>query len=153
MSENTKTTESIVAYLDGELNPSESQIIEKQLAADANVRCEVDALARTWDMLDELDEVRVSEEFTNKTLTSIQAVKNSEPETANGARLLREWLPTLATSMGIVVAVALGFASTRFYTEAGEKFRELPLLENLHIYEDVDVEMAKKLQESGLFDE
>ena len=153
MSDNTIISESIVAYLDGELSPSESQKIEKRLAEDPTIRKDVDDLVRTWDMLDDLDEVRVSEQFTNKTLTSIQAAKSSETQVTKQSRIIREWLPTLATCLGIIVAITFGFASTRFDKTEGVKFRKLPFLEKLHVYEEVDVELARKLKESGLLDE
>ena len=151
----SKTTESLVAYLDGELTPSESQQIEHQLAQDAEVRKKVDGLSRTWDMLDDLDEVRASEGFTNKTLTSIQAAKSAQHETVHRSAVIREWIPTIATCLGIIAAITIGFISMRFAgdKQQSEMLSNLPFMENLHIYEDVDTELAKTLKDGGLFDE
>jgi anti-sigma factor RsiW len=151
----SRTTESLVAYLDGELTPSESQQIEQQLAQDGDVRKQVDGLVRTWDMLDSLDEVRASENFTNKTLTSIEAARSTRHQTVHRLALFREWIPTFAICLGIVAAITIGFVSTRFDNDKRqfEMLRHLPLMENLHIYEDVDVPLAKQLKDGGLFDE
>ena len=151
----SRTTESLVAYLDGELTPSESQQIEQHLAQDGDVRKQVDGLVRTWDMLDNLDEVHASEDFTNKTLTSIQAAKSTRHQTVHRSVVLREWISTIAICLGIVAAITIGFISTRFDNDERqfEMLRHLPLMENLHIYEDVDVPLAKKLKDGGLFNE
>lgn len=164
MSESKRNTESLVAYLDGELAPSESQKIESQLAQDSSVRREIDTLSRTWDMLDSLDEVRASEAFTNKTLTSIQAAKSS-PQPIHTTGSWKRWLCTFAICAGIVAVTTHMFRSnydlpvldTKDRQLGGKEqhdlLRDLELVENLHVYEEVDVEFANKLHESGLFDE
>jgi anti-sigma factor RsiW len=62
----------LVAYLDGELADEEAQEIERILAGSPVARNEVEMLQRTWDLLDGLPRVHVSEEFTRKTLTSLK---------------------------------------------------------------------------------
>ena len=62
----------LVAYLDGELDEAATQKIEQTLAENSDVRGEVESLARTFEMLDELPRQEVSEEFTARTLSTIQ---------------------------------------------------------------------------------
>ncbi|MCA9061580.1 MAG: hypothetical protein KDA96_00895 [Planctomycetaceae bacterium] len=63
----------LVAYLDGELSESDTDSIEHRLVEDAGLRDEADRLDRAWKMLDSIDEVSASKEFTARTLASMQA--------------------------------------------------------------------------------
>ena len=77
------TLTELVAYLDGELPPEDSEKLEQQLAVDAPLRRCADSLDRTWQMLDALEEAPASGEFTRRTLSCIQAQSNrSEPATS-----------------------------------------------------------------------
>ena len=51
---NPEMRETLVAYLDGELDEAATQKIEQTLAENSDVRGEVESLARTFEMLDEL---------------------------------------------------------------------------------------------------
>ncbi len=94
------TLTQLVAYLDGELLPEDSEKLEQQLAVDPPLRRCADSLDRTWQMLDALEEAPASGEFTRRTLSCIQAQANlPEPSTSRGmASRLRtfasQWSPT-----------------------------------------------------------
>lgn len=77
------TLTQLVAYLDGELPPEDSEKLEQQLAVDPPLRRCADSLDRTWQMLDALEDAPASGEFTRRTLSCIQAQANrSEPSTS-----------------------------------------------------------------------
>ncbi len=79
-SEDAQLTE-IVAYLDGELGEDDSIRLERALASSPPLRGYADSLDRTWQLLDSLGEPAVSDEFTHKTLASIQTVQRSDEHT------------------------------------------------------------------------
>jgi anti-sigma factor RsiW len=82
-SEDPRLTE-LVAYLDGELDESNSERLEKRLAQDRDLRQYAETLDRTWQMLNTLGEPTASGEFTRKTLASITAISaESESVTAS----------------------------------------------------------------------
>lgn len=144
--------ENLVAYLDGELDESETLEVERTLTESAEIRQEVEALARTWELLEQLPRVRASSEFTERTMASIQAASAVEatqplirPETKR-----KFWVISLLA--GLAMCAALGFFLTnRGLPEKSELLmRNLPVIEQLDLYEDVgDVEFLKELGELG----
>src|SRR5688572_23884944 len=64
--------ENLVAYLDGELEDTESQEIDRILARSDVARHEVEALSRAWDMLELLPNSQASAEFTNRTMSTLK---------------------------------------------------------------------------------
>lgn len=99
----------LVAYLDGELPPADSEKLEQQLVLDAPLRKCAESLDRTWQMLNVLEEATASGEFTRKTLSSIQ----THPQSTDSAG--RTGLKTLVAkwSLGAVALWMLtGFLGT-----------------------------------------
>lgn len=71
----------LVSYLDGELPNDQAESFEKQLTTDSVMRSDADILSRTWAMLDSLDEVSGSRQFTQSTLQVVAAETKSQPVT------------------------------------------------------------------------
>lgn len=152
-------TERLVAYLDGELDEAETQDVEETLTNDPLARARVEELMSTWDFLDHLPRVAATEDFTDRTLTAVQAVQtqsastqqtNARSPTVKQALTLSGWLG------GAALLAAFCFLMTNQWlpSEYDELVEELPLIENLHLYTEVeDVEYLETLQASGLFDE
>lgn len=67
---NDRLTE-LIGYLDGELDGSEMDLVEQRLINDPDMRSHADILSRTWALLDVLEEVPASQQFTKDTLASI----------------------------------------------------------------------------------
>ena len=61
----------LVSYLDGELDDTQSDQIERTIINDPDMRSHADILSRTWAMLDDLEEVSASKHFTQATLETI----------------------------------------------------------------------------------
>ena len=166
------TREDLVAYLDGELTEVECQAIETSLADNKKMRTEIDALSKTWQMLDEIDPVRASEEFSRKTLNSIAAVKTEEP-----AKSQFNWRafvgPILAAAFVIMAGIGgflltnqpLSKSSRANILASKQSAQDMELIRKLHVYQalladspgddspDQTVEFVRLLQERGLFNE
>ena len=72
----------IISYLDGELDDTQMNEVEQRLINDPDMRSHADILSRTWSLLDDLDDVSASRQFTQETLATISA----ETVTAESAR-------------------------------------------------------------------
>src|SRR3954447_13751660 len=59
----------LVAYLDGEWNEAEARALATKLTLSVSARREVEALERTWELLEYLPRPRASAELTTRTLT------------------------------------------------------------------------------------
>ena len=81
-----KLTE-LVSYLDGELNDTQMDAVEHVLITDAAARSHADILSRTWALLDSLEEVSASGQFTQETLATISAEVVKDDGAPSGRRL------------------------------------------------------------------
>ncbi|EDL60983.1 anti-sigma factor family protein [Gimesia maris] len=72
---NNQELEKLVAYLDGEVTEQEAIEVEQSLSTDEATRTHVDGLERTWELLDKLPIAKASQEFTDKTLSTIKTVQ------------------------------------------------------------------------------
>lgn len=147
--------DNLCAYLDGELDEGLAQDIEKILTNNPVARNDVEMLTRTWELLDELPRPGASQQFTEKTLTSIKTMDVREPITE------KKWFDKArrgAIAAGWAAAVAasglLGFFLTHNLvpSDARVLIHELPLIENIDVYAEVDnIEFLRELNRSGLF--
>lgn len=154
---NTEARSNLVAYLDGELDEETSRGIERELVRSPVVRNEVESLTRTWEMLDLLPKTDATEQFTEQTLTAIRLDEYREPlsdkwwfQRARRGVVLAGW------AAGLAVAAGLGFVITNraIPNEPELLVRELPLIESLDIYTEVDnIDFIKDLQRDDLFNE
>ncbi|WP_166819766.1 anti-sigma factor family protein [Thalassoroseus pseudoceratinae] len=143
--------EQFVAYLDGELDEASSRSVESTLANDEHARNEVAALARTWDLLDELPRVDVSSDFTEKTLSSVRLDTIVEKEDADSERPNgQKWLISAMLVVGMVSCFLAGLFLVQGISDpkTDVMLQNLPVIENLETYEDIgDAEFLRRLQE------
>src|SRR5262245_3229058 len=76
----------LVAYLDGERDEEAARTLETRITTEPTLRAELEALKRTWELLDYLPKPEPSPNFTNRTLDRITV-----PE-ARAARGRRRWV-------------------------------------------------------------
>jgi anti-sigma factor RsiW len=152
----------LVAYLDGELPDGAAREIDQVLTKSPAVRHDVEMLARTWDLLDELPRLSSGEEFTARTLEVAKAEETAKPlvPPAWMARLKSEKL----RRGGIVVAWTVVLAASAFAGYAASShllpdpsedlLRNLEVVERLDLYRNVEsVEFLQQLDEKiGSFD-
>ncbi len=79
-------TAELVAYLDGELDPQRNEAVSAKISINSKVRAEADSLKRTWDLLDHLPRPEPSPNFTERTLSRIEPLRQTSPTapTING---------------------------------------------------------------------
>jgi anti-sigma factor RsiW len=147
----------LVAYLDGELDEEGSEQIEQLLARSETARREVDTLERTWDLLDVLPQVRASDTFSARTMSTIRV---SESQTSAPAPrwspLVRRGALAAACLLGLAGSAALGFYLA--HEARGDRMeilvRDLPVIESLDVYREIqDPSFLRRLEESKLLDE
>lgn len=156
MEESTPITpnlrENLVAYLDGELDDSEALEVERTLTESAEIRQEVEALARTWELLEQLPRVRASSEFTERTMASIQAASAVEETQPLLSPVVKRRIGLVSLLGGLIVCAVSGFLfANRAIPEQTETLlRDLPVIEQLELYEEVgDARFLLELEKLG----
>src|SRR3954451_23284680 len=106
--------DNLVAYLDGELNEAEKHALEAKLTQSVSARREVEALEKTWELLDHLPRPKASHELSSRTLS--QAAQFTSPDdrlltvaTGTARRLGR----VLACAAMVLACLGVGYLSTR----------------------------------------
>ncbi len=143
--------ENLVAYLDGELNPDESQRLSTKLTQSLSGRREVEDLKRTWELLDALPRPNAPEDFTARTLSEIQAEASPDERLARVAgRSLRVASRVLVGVLLAGASLAGAYAATRWLwpDPSARLIRDLSLAEHLDEYREVGTfEFLKELDE------
>ena len=147
----------LVAYLDGELADPDARSIATKLAHSATARREVDALEKTWDLLEYLPRPKASEDFTARTLS--QVLHHDVPGNEFGSVALRIARRAggifLGTTLGLL-AFAIGYALIQWVwpNPTARLTHELPIAEHLDEYRDVgSFEFLRELVESPEFND
>ena len=70
--------EELVAYLDGEIDPTGRVRIERRLAEDDAFRRRLRRMQQTWEALDLLPQASVGDAFTSSTMTLVVAEQEGE---------------------------------------------------------------------------
>ena len=155
-STNDEAYEQLVAYLDGELDAETSKQVERRLAENVAYRRELQQLQRAWDMLDELPRAEVSESFTQTTVEMVALSAAQELTEVKGQGRRHERVLWGAVGAGVVLAALASYlvVSAYFARPNAELLRDLPVIENMDLYEVADsVEFLRQLEKSGLFAE
>jgi hypothetical protein len=146
--------EELTAYLDGELNASDAQQVEQRLGTDPEYRAEMQALQKTWDLLEGLPENEANASFTQTTMEMIvgDAIKQVK------AKNRTWWVWPLRLSIFLAIPLllfGLGYGVTRYVQLEPERqlVGNLSLIENIDVYNKVgrDIDFLMKLNEEGLF--
>ena len=146
--------EQLVAYLDGELDDESSRQIEERLTSDSTLREQLGQLERTWDALDELEQIEVDEDFTQTTIEMVAVAAEEErflDDQQRPARLRRRWLLGIA---GLMIACLAGFvAAWGFASNTNDQLIEdFPVLARLDEYRLIDqIEFLQLLLEKNVF--
>lgn len=125
--------EQLVAYLDGELSTAERQDLERKLLSDASLRVRMRELQSGWQMLEDLPQATVKDNFTQSTLEMVAADIQSE---AKAVRPLPRWGRLIAILLATVAAGAVGAALVLITrgVERQRQFADLPIAEHLDAY-------------------
>jgi len=144
--------EDLVAYLDGELEPSRAAEIESRLARDAQLQQHVQRLSRAWDLLDELPRASSDRDMTAATIAMVAEAATLELRTRRRwGEGPRRWL--LAFGAPLLVMLVTGAATFALLPDRNRQLLEdLPVLEHLDEYRQAEsVEFLRALSAAGLF--
>lgn len=143
---------SFVAYLDGELDEQQSRQIENLLAQNEVARHDMESLAATWELLDEMPRVKASESFSQKTMETLQ-LENREFSLQDQPwfQQSRRIGTLLLGSVLVLVCGVLGFVAARSLPPSAEDvmIRNYALLKRLDQYQEIgSSEFLDRLQRS-----
>jgi uncharacterized membrane protein affecting hemolysin expression len=145
--------EELVAYLDGELTPEQSQQVEARLGTDPEYRQRLRQLEHTWELLDELPPTDPTATFTRSTLEMVvsRATKDQNQLSKNIFTI------PLRVIVMLGLPLALGAASyglTRWYQSVpyADLLKDLTIIENVDVYSKAEqIEFLELLRQEGLF--
>jgi anti-sigma factor RsiW len=148
--------ELLVAYLDGELDAEQNQLVERRLSEDNRFRLELQQLQFSWDLLDELPKAEASETFTQTTveMVALSAERDWQQEGSRRQRFIQ--LRRVLLTGGIATAAAISFfVTSAFLARPNERLlKDLPVIENVDLYRVADsIEFLQQLEEEQLFSE
>jgi len=150
----TTLDETLVAYLDGELDAESARRVDARLAAEPAVRRRLHELQRSWELLDELATEPAGADFTHTTLEMIATAANEESKRQQAdtrcTRRRRLWWK----AAGLLGAAVVGFALVAMIrSNANEQLAEdLPIIKNLKVFRHAEsVEFLQTLRNEGLF--
>jgi hypothetical protein len=136
----------LVAYLDGELDDSSLELIERRLVDDIPLRRSAETLDRTWQLLDTLEDAEASGDFTQNTLASIAAAgAGVDVDAAADTPVLSKsggstfpWRPAVSLFAVSFLTSTLTLAITRWNASAATPDSDRILLQNLDVLKDYD---------------
>ncbi len=144
--------ESLVAYLDGEVDESSSEAVEAEIARNPQVRVEIDSLQRAWDLLEYLDRPSVKGNFTSRTL---ELATRSIPAVVAPLAPKAPWPGPRLWAASIVILALLGGVAIWLRPLLDSKIEaEIPILERLDVYRaSKDLDFLKQLEQQSLLDQ
>ncbi len=92
----------LVAYLDGELEPTAARKVEARLASDPQARSRATALKKTFDLLDYLPKPEPSAEFTSRTMDKLPALQQGQPQHLPGPAVAQSRSKSSRSSQPVV---------------------------------------------------
>lgn len=152
---NDEERANLVAYLDGEADASVARSLEEKVARSVSVRKEVEALEKTWGMLDWLPRPEAPADLASQTITRIHTqqlhAEQLEGRIKFGAAVA---IKLAAWAVCAVIVFGIGFVSLRFLWRdpSRELIEDLPIVENLESYRAIpDVKFLDDLSRLGIF--
>lgn len=152
--ENTVHDESLVAYLDGELDATERARVEQRLNEDDAYRRRLRELQRSWDLLDLLPSPELSKSFCNTTV-EMAVVIADERMRADQLRLpRRRWVLGLAGAMSCVTSALASYTGIRWWggQQDARLLQDIGMIKHLEaLTHGESVAFLKSLDQAGLF--
>jgi anti-sigma factor RsiW len=148
--------EQLVAYLDGELAPDEALQVERRLSRDETFRQLLRGLQEAWDLLDELPQPTIDEDFTQTTVEMVAVTMAEEVHRQQDRWRERKTIKRVAQAAVVAASVGLGFWCVRYLQEQSDReiLRDLPVIEHVNQYAEVDdLSFLEKMLDEGIFAE
>jgi hypothetical protein len=133
---NLERLEEIVAYLDGELSPSECARVEQRLASDEAFRQQLQGIERAWKALDELPLAVVDDKFAKTTMEMTVETAAAEIKAKTVALPIQRRRRGWSSALGAIAAAALGVLVVRLAWQNPNQLllADLPVIDNVDIY-------------------
>ena len=149
-----ESLEELTAYLDGELEPAEVQRVEARLGSDTAYRAQLQALQKTWDLLEILPAEVPDSSFVKTTME--MAIQDAVVSRQHRNRRSLRWIfRNLLFVLLLLGAFGIACYATMMAKTAPHRqlVNDLMLIENLDRYNKVDrnLEFLTRLDEWGLF--
>lgn len=129
----------LVAYLDGELGERATTEIELVLAQSTIARNDIEMLARTYDLLEELPRGKATQEFTERTLASVR-MDQARPDITQTEwyKRARRGSVFLGWTLAMVAASLAGYVITQRLVpnESDLLVRDYDVIEQLDRYRE-----------------
>lgn len=131
----------LVAYLDGELPDLDADRMEQSLRTNALLRSDAEAMDRTWQLLDALEDASASRDFTQKTLASVSTVstENDTDPAVGRSWSIRRFLPGAVIARGMIWCLAGFLACSMGMMLSRKARRERPDPTDAQILNDLDL--------------
>jgi hypothetical protein len=127
----------LVAYLDHELNEAESRAIASKLTESVSARRELEALEKTWEMLEYLPRPQPSTELTARTVSQVHLLTLRDDKLFSFAgKTARRALQVIVLALSSILTLVVGYAATRWLLPdpSARLIRDLSLAEHLDEY-------------------
>ncbi len=145
--------EELVAYLDGELSPEQSQQVETRLGVDPDYRQRLRQLEHTWELLDELPPTDPTASFTRSTME--MAVSCATKDHNQRRRNFFTFPLRFVVMVGLPLILAgATYGLTQWFQAVpyAELLKDLPVIENVDVYTKAErIEFLEMLRQEGLF--
>lgn len=159
-----KTSEQIVAYLDGELSAADCQELEDRLARDPEFCAQLNSFQQAWDVLDDLPATMADDRFAASTIemVAVAASRGELDDDGQGPSFLKR--PWIAVLLSIGIAFLAAFVVVRAtaalladnVSQASENEQlldDLPAIERVEIYQVIDsIDFLRALAASDLLE-
>lgn len=153
----------LVAYLDGELDEERTRQIEAVLAQNAVARADVELLARSYELLDQLPRPKAPAEFTERTVATARIEEYRVPLSQQAwFRRSQKWGVLGLWTVAIVTAAMTGYGLAYQWVprESDLLLDRYPVIHRLNDYREVgsidfldalqgDKELLQKLEKEG----
>lgn len=119
--------ETLVAYLDGELDGDDSALLDQSLANDAALRNRLEKLKVTWDLLDDLPDIQPQRDLTQSTIAMVTLSLKQEQAAGSRRWSSNRWV---LLGVGVVLMYICGawLAWTRSSWQTQQTLNDLPIL-------------------------
>jgi hypothetical protein len=140
----------LVAYLDGEVDEAESRRIEAMLAERPEVRQRLGELQQTWEMLEQLGRSETDDRLSQTTMEVVASAAETARHRWPSDRA-RRWAAAAIAVLGTLL-LGFGVGAALAPNPNRQLIRDLPILENLEPYRQVDgIEFLRMLHRDRLF--
>lgn len=146
----TEDRDNLTAYLDGELDETTTRRIESVLAGSSVARNDVELLARTYELLDDLPKPKAPADFTERTVATAKLEGIRQPiSQQRWYRITQRALVLAAWTLMMIASSAAGFALATHWVSQPQDMLidELPMIRHLDVYSEVgNVEFLHQLR-------